>query len=74
MMMWASTRREVGQSPKNAWQSLFPADPAADVRAFLDCIDSGERPQVTVEDAVHHVEVIMAGYESAATGQRVTLG
>ncbi len=74
MMMWASTRREVGQSPKNAWQSLFPADPAEDVRAFLDCIDSGERPQVTVEDAVHHIEVIMAGYESAATGQRVTLG
>lgn len=73
MMMWASTRNEIGQTQKRSWQSLFPADPTADIRAFVDCIDSGKRPEVTVTDAVHHVEVIMAGYESARTGRPVKI-
>ncbi len=73
MMMWASTRRDVGQPNKKSWQPLDSTDPQADVRAFLDCIDSGERPEITVSDAAHHVEVLMAGYESAKTGRTVSL-
>jgi predicted dehydrogenase len=45
----------------------------ADIEAFVDCIDSGSVPEVTARDAVHHVEVIMAGYESAASGEPVEL-
>ncbi len=73
MMMWASTRRDVQQADKKSWQLLSPADSTADVRAFLDCIESGARPQITAEDAAHHVEVLMAGYESAKTEKLISL-
>lgn len=73
MMMWASTRRDTGQMTKESWQSLIPSNPSDDVRAFLDCIDSGKRPEITAVDAVHHIEAIMAGYESAKTGRSVRL-
>ena len=73
MMMWASTRRDVSQMAKESWMPTKPSNPAADVRAFVDCIENGKRPEITVDDAVHHVEVIMAGYESARTGETVWL-
>lgn len=71
MMMWASTRRDIRQKAKESWLSVAPSDPAADVRAFLDCIESGSKPEIASADAVHHVEVIMAGYESARSGRAV---
>jgi len=73
MMMWGSTRQEVGEFAKNSWVSMHASEQAADIRAFLDCIDSGERPEVTATDAVHHIEVIMAAYESASSGRTVTI-
>ena len=44
-----------------------------DVTAFVDCLENGVRPEITVRDAVHHIEVIMAGYESAAAGKSVDI-
>ena len=45
----------------------------ADIQAFVDCVENGTVPRITARDAVHHIEVIMAGYESAASGEPVDL-
>ena len=73
MQMWSSSQRDLQPRPKERWVPLAAGAADADVRAFLDCIDRGERPQVTAGDAVHHVDVILAGYESARSGQPIPL-
>ena len=73
MQMWSSSQREVQPRPKDHWVPLAAGAADADACAFLDCIDQGRRPQVTVADAVHHVDVILAGYESAVSGNPVAL-
>ena len=72
MQMWASTMRET-QPPAKERRVPLQREERSDIEAFLDCLDSGERPQVTARDALHHVEVLMAGYESAASGQPVRI-
>jgi predicted dehydrogenase len=74
MMMWGSTRQEVGEADKTRWRSLQPGQQPADIRAYLDCIDTGQRPQITAEDAERHIEVIAAAYESAKSGKPVKIG
>ena len=74
MSMWASTQREMQHMPKDRRLPLDDGGQGRDIGAFVDCVESGERPQVTVQDAAHHIEVIMAGYESAATGGPVDIG
>ena len=73
MQMWSSSQRDIQPRAKDRWVPLAAAAADADVCAFLDCIDQGRRPQVTVADAVHHVDVILAGYESAVSGKPVAL-
>ena len=72
MQMWASTIRET-QPPARDRRVSLDRDERSDIEAFLDCLDSGVRPEVTARDALHHVEVLMAGYESAASGQSVRI-
>ena len=73
MSMWGSTQREMQHMAKDRWLPLDDGGQGRDIAAFVDCVESGARPQVTVQDAAHHVEVIMAGYESAAVGEPVHL-
>src|SRR3989442_9500836 len=40
---------------------------------FVECIDEGKQPPLTGEDGRAVLEVIFAAYESARTGQRVSL-
>ena len=40
---------------------------------FVEAIREGRRPYVTLEDASHAVQLVLAIYESARTGQRVKL-
>lgn len=72
MQMWASTGRETQPPAKDRWVTL-QREERSDIAAFLDCLDSGARPEVTARDALHHVEVLMAGYESAASGRPVSI-
>lgn len=72
MQMWSSTARETQPPAKNRWIAC-EREERSDITAFLDCLDSGGRPEVTARDALHHVEVLMAGYESAASGEPVSL-
>ena len=73
MAMWGSTTRDTQPRPKASWVTLSDNPQSMDIKAFVDCLESGQRPQVTARDAVHHIEVIMAGYRSAARGEAVTL-
>ena len=74
MSMWASTQREMQHLPKDRRLPLNDGGQGRDIAAFVDCVEMGERPQVTVQDAAHHIEVILAGYESAAVGKPVDVG
>ena len=72
MQMWDSTARETQPPVKDRWITL-DREERSDIAAFLDCLDSGRRPEVTARDALHHVEVLMAGYRSAASGKPVSI-
>lgn len=73
MSMWSSTSRDTQPRPKNNWAPLHVTPEQSDIQAFIDCLDTGSTPLVTARDAVHHIEVIMAGYESASRGEPVNL-
>jgi predicted dehydrogenase len=44
-----------------------------DVRDFIECVETGRQPEMNVREAAAHVEVILAGYVSAARGEPVSL-
>ncbi len=73
MMMWRSTRTAGGNPAKEAWVAL--ADESnwypLDIARFVNSLESGARPDVTVEEATGSLEVLLAAYESAARGETV---
>jgi predicted dehydrogenase len=73
MSMWSSTERDLQSRPKNRKFPLNSSPVDADITAFIDCVESGTRPEMTARDAQHHIEVILAGYESAASGKPIDL-
>ncbi len=75
MGMWASTQRESNVAPKRRWVSAGGERPGLidDVAAFVDCLERGEEPVLTAKKAAPMVEVILAGYVSAARGEPVKL-
>ena len=68
LMMWRSTRTTGGIPPKGAWVPMMSEDDwyAVDIARFLDCLDAGTRPDITAEEALDSLAVLMAAYESAA--------
>ncbi|MBM3957800.1 MAG: hypothetical protein FJ313_07100 [Gemmatimonadetes bacterium] len=74
MAMWSSTTRDTQPRAKGQWVPLRESPQTLDITKFVDCIEEGREPEINARTAVHHVEVIMAGYASAATGKPVTLG
>ncbi|MFW6174644.1 MAG: Gfo/Idh/MocA family protein [Chloroflexota bacterium] len=78
MTFWPSTQQEISLPRKRRRIPLTEPDrpapvnlQAVDVTDFLDCLDEKRRPEVDARAAVHHVEVIMAAYRAAATGETV---
>ncbi len=57
------------------WEPFGVNPDAAMMRHFVDCIRSGERfpPGATGEDGLHALEIALAAYESARTGEYVQL-
>ena len=72
MGFWMSTAAEGGVKPKTGW---FPVEPAyaTDASCFLDCLDRNQESDVPAAMGAHAVEVILAGYHAAATGETVKL-
>jgi len=74
MGMWSSTQAEIGRSVKNQWIDVDSSDDGQrEFRAFIDCIDKGEESEMNAEFAAHSVEIICAGYKSAASGKLIQL-
>ena len=74
MGMWSSTQRGIGMPPKQQWMDISSADDGPrEFRAFVDCIENGVESEMNAEFAAHSVEIICAGYRSAATGEVINL-
>ncbi len=74
MGMWSSTQAEIGRSVKNHWIDVDNGDDGQrEFSAFIDCIDKGEESEMNAQFAAHSVEIICAGYKSAATGKVIQL-
>jgi myo-inositol 2-dehydrogenase/D-chiro-inositol 1-dehydrogenase len=54
---------------EEAWNYGFPQE----LEHFVGCVKTGTRPLETGEDGRAVLEIIMAAYESAATGKRIEL-
>ena len=72
MGFWSSTQEAVGLRPK---QTRLPVAVAAtsDVAYFLDRLDEGKESELSVVEAAHAAEVLLAGYLSASRGEAVAL-
>ena len=74
MGMWSSTQAGIGMQPKQQWIDVGSADDGQrEFGAFLDCIENGVESEMNAEFAAHSVEIICAGYRSAATGEVINL-
>ncbi|MFC1597796.1 Gfo/Idh/MocA family protein, partial [Planctomycetota bacterium] len=71
MGFWKSTFDEVDGMPKGAWITP-PGEGGSDAAHFLDSIEAGRPGDVSAEVGARVVKVLMAAYESAATGRFVT--
>ena len=75
MGMWSSTQAGIGMQPKQQWIDLGNGDDGQrEFGAFLDCIEKDVESEMNAEFAAHSVEIICAGYRSAATGEVIELG
>ncbi len=74
MGMWSSTQAEIGMRPKQRWIDVTSGnDGQREFSAFIDCIENGMESEMNAEFAAHSVEVISAGYRSAASGEVISL-
>ncbi|MHC4404514.1 MAG: Gfo/Idh/MocA family protein [Planctomycetota bacterium] len=70
MGFWKTTYEEVKAAPKQAWL-VPPGEGVGDVTCFLDCIEQGKPSDVSADLAADVMKVLMAAYQSAATGRFV---
>ena len=74
MGMWGGPKAEPYlPHPKLAWITPSAAARATDVGYFLDCIEEGRQSDVSASVAAAATEVLLAGYQSAATGRVIDL-
>ena len=60
--------------PKQQWIDVDSDDDGPrEFGAFVDCIENGVESEMNAEFAAHSVEIICAGYRSAATGEVIDL-
>ena len=74
MGMWSSTQAGIGMRPKQQWIEVGSGDDGQrEFGAFVDCIEKDVESEMNAEFAAHSVEIICAGYRSAATGEVINL-
>ena len=59
--------------PRQSWLTPPPTHDVTDASHFLDCIEDGKESVVSVEVAAAAMDVLMAGYQSAATHKTMKL-
>ena len=74
MGMWSSTQAGTGMQPKQQWIDVGSGDDGPrEFSAFIDCIENDVESEMNAEFAAHSVEIISAGYRSAASGEVINL-
>ena len=74
MAMWGgSPEGPFSARPKQAWFTAGDTEGQSDTAYFLDCIEQGRESKVSAGLAAATTEVLMAAYQSAATGKSVRL-
>jgi len=74
MSFWSSTQNEVNIPPRQGWVVLRDeGESLSDASRFVDCIESERESEMSAQDGAAVVEVLMAGYVSAAKGDVVSL-
>ena len=74
MGFWQSTQRESDTRPRQNWIPLeAPGRTRSDASCFVDCVESGRESEMSAADGAAVVEILMAGYLSAAEGRAVRL-
>ncbi len=74
MGMWSSTQSGIGMRPKQQWIDISSGDDGPrEFGAFVDCVEKDVESEMNAEFAAHSVEIICAGYRSAASGEVITL-
>ncbi|MFQ6041407.1 MAG: Gfo/Idh/MocA family protein [Candidatus Poribacteria bacterium] len=74
MSFWSSTQDEVNTPPKRGWVVIRDeVESSSDASRFIDCIESSRESEMSAKDGAAVVEVLMAGYVSAAKGDVVSL-
>ncbi len=74
MGMWSSTQAGIGMPPKQQWIDVGSGDDGQrEFGAFVDCVENGVESEMNAEFAAHSVEIICAGYRSAASGEVISL-
>ena len=74
MSFWSSTQDEVNTQPKRGRVVICDEGEApSDASRFIDYIESGRESEMSAKDGAAVVEVLMAGYVSAAKGDVVSL-
>ena len=70
MGMWSSTQSEINMQPKQHWIDVGSGnDGQREFSAFVDCIENDVESEMNAEFAAHSVQIICAGYRSAASGE-----
>jgi predicted dehydrogenase len=72
MGFWSSTTDEGGARPKHTWVPVG-REGRSDARYFLDCLEAGRESAMSVVEAAHGTEVLLATYRSAKEGAVVEL-
>ncbi len=74
MGMWSSTQAEIKMRPKQHWIDVGSGnDGQREFSAFIDCIENEVESEMNAEFAAHSVEIICAGYRSAASGEVINI-
>lgn len=73
MGFWSSTTRAWGGVDKFEWQTV-PGGAQSDASYFVDCIEQDRESDVSLSSSAETLRILLAAYESSATGQPVELG
>ncbi len=70
---WSSTMARAKAPSKTDWYTPAILPAKSDQSLFLDCLEQEKEAEVTAADAAKASEVMLAAYQSAATGEVVHL-
>ena len=72
MAFWGSSTREAGGVHKFGWRGVGSSG-GSDASFFVDCIDADRESDMNATDGAEILRVLLAAYESAASGKVVSL-